>query len=407
MTRDERQKLSCKKWLSAGGRATICASTGYGKTRCAVLIIKALLKRNAHLNVLIAVPTEVLKEQWQKELIQHGLFSVCKIEIINTIVKNIYTVDLLVLDEVHLFASEINITVFQAVKYKYALGLTATFERIDGKHEFLTPYIPICDTITLSDALQNGWIAPYRKYKVRIHVDMTQYWEYNRKFQQIFAQFDHDFKMIMDLVTHPKKVKIWAKKRGMQEGVVRGYLATFMRYLRLRKSFVMSHPKKFELANKILDYRKDKKCILFTSTVKDAETFKSRALVLHSQKKKNENKLILDTFNQLDVANIVSPKSLDAGVDVKGLSVGIALTCNSSQVTDTQRVGRVCRLEEGKTAEFFTLVIADSIEENWYSNANKNQHYITIDENQLDIILHGGEVQTRPKQGIIDLENRF
>ena len=99
MTRDERQKLSCQRWVQAGGRATICGSTGYGKTRCAILIIQSLYKRNPKLNVLISVPTEVLKEQWQRELAKYHLFSVCKVEIINTIVKNIYDVDLLVIDE--------------------------------------------------------------------------------------------------------------------------------------------------------------------------------------------------------------------------------------------------------------------------------------------------------------------
>lgn len=198
---------------------------------------------------------------------------------------------------------------------------------------------------------------------MRLHVDMTEYNEYNVKFQQLFAYFSHDFKLVMDLIKSPNKVKIWAKKCGKQENVVRGYLTQFMRYLKLRKSFVMSHPKKFEIANKILDYRTDKKCILFTATCKDAETFKKRAYILHSKKKKTENKQILANFNEKEVANIVSPKGLDAGVDVKGLSVGIALTCNSSQTTDTQRIGRVVRYEEGKIAEFFTLVIANSVEE--------------------------------------------
>lgn len=30
MTRDDRQKLSCQRWVKAGGAATIVASTGYG-----------------------------------------------------------------------------------------------------------------------------------------------------------------------------------------------------------------------------------------------------------------------------------------------------------------------------------------------------------------------------------------
>lgn len=76
-------------------------------------------------------------------------------------------------------------------------------------------------------------------------------------------------------------------------------------------------------------------------------------------------------------------------------------------MTDLQRIGRVIRAEENKVAEFFTLVIAGSIEETWYNNANKNQSYITITEDQLDVILKGGEISTRPKKGIIDIEHRF
>lgn len=84
------------------------------------------------------------------------LFHVCKVEIFNTIVKNTYIVDLFVIDECHQAPSDVNITMFHIVKYKYVLGLTATFERLDGRHELLTPYVPICDTVTLSDALANG-----------------------------------------------------------------------------------------------------------------------------------------------------------------------------------------------------------------------------------------------------------
>ena len=407
MTRDDRQKLSCKRWVEAGGRASVVACTGYGKTRIAMMIIQSLYKRNPLLNVLVIVPTEVLKEQWQLELAKNKLFAICKVEIINTVIKNIYEVDLLVLDELHAYCGENFITLFEVVKYKYVLGLTATFERLDGRHELLTPYVPICDTVTLSDALANGWVSDFRKYKVLLKVDMTEYNAYNAKFQQLFAYFGHDFKLVMELIKSPLKAKKWAKMCGKEEGVVRGYLTQFMRYLKLRKSFVMSHQKKFEIANKILDYRTDKKCILFTATCKDAEIFKKRAYVLHSQKKKTENRKILELFNEAKIANIVSPKSLNTGVDVKGLSVGIALTCNSSQITNLQSLGRVIRREEGKVAEFFTLVIDNSIENTWFNNSNKNQSYITINEEQLDQILKGQEVSSRPKQGIVDLENRF
>lgn len=377
------------------------------KTRCAIMIIQSLYKRNPQLNVLIAVPTEVLKEQWQKELAINKLFHVCKVEIVNTIIKNTYNVDLLVIDEAHTFCGERAITIFQVVKYRYALGLTATFERLDGKHELLTPYIPVCDIITLKDALENGWVSNYRNYKVLIKVDLTEYNELNSKFQQIFAIFNHDFNLVMELINNKRKFALWLKKTGHEEKFARGMLAQFMKLLKKRKSFVLSHPKKFELANKILDYRKNKKCILFSSTIKDAELFKNRAYVLHSKKKKKENKEIIDKFNLEKIGNISTSKSCDAGVDIKGLSVGIIISGDSSTTRMVQRTGRCIRLEINKLAEMFSLVIAGTNDELWFNNANKNQSYITINEDQLDIILNGGEISTRPKQGIVDLENRF
>lgn len=407
MNRDDRQKLSVKRWIDSGGHGTIQATTGFGKTHVAIILIQAMYKRNPNLVVLIGVPTDVLKEQWTRELAKNQLFSVCKVEIFNTIVKNEYLVDLLILDEVHGCASPGNLYIFDCVKYKYILGLTATWERLDHAEQRLEQYCPVCDQINLEDALKNNWVSCYRKYQVLIDVDMTQYWEYNSKFQQLFAFFNHDFKLVMELVRNPNKAKVWAKKNGKLEGAVRGYCAQFMKYLRARKSFVMSHPKKFEIANKILDARPNNKCILFTASVKDAELFKKRGLICHSQRKKKENKAVIEEFNQMSNGLIVSPMALRTGVDIKGLSLGISCSCNSSQLLSYQELGRVIRLEDGKVAEFFTLVIRGSIEQTWYNNANRNQSYITIDENQLDIVLNNGELSTRPKKGPVDLEYRF
>ncbi len=407
MNRDERQRLSVRRWIDAGGRATVVGCTGYGKTRCAILIIASFVKRNPKFKVLIGVPTEVLKEQWNRELAKNQLFSICKVEIFNTIVKNKYEVDLLVLDEVHGCSSHGNLHIFDCVNYKYILGLTATWERLDHAEKQIEKFCPVCDTITLEDALKNNWVSSYRKYKVLIDVDMTQYTEYNAKFQRLFSFFNHDFKLIMGLIKSPSRAKAWAKSNGKSEGVVRGCCTQFMKYLRARKSFVMSHPKKFEVARKILAARSNCKCILFTASVRDAELFKDLGLVCHSQRKKKDNKAVIDEFNKLSIGLIVSPQALRTGVDIKGLSVGISCSCNSSELLSYQELGRVIRLEENKTAEFFTLVIRGSVEEQWYNNANRNQSYITISEDQLDLVLNNQTISTRPKKGIVDLDSRF
>lgn len=407
MDRTERQKLSVKRWIDSGGHGIIQAVTGYGKTRVAIMTIKAFLKRNPKFSTLIVVPTEVLKNQWIRELAQNRIFEQCKVEIINTTITHSWRVDFLILDEVHLYCSEKNIEVFQFVSYKYVMGLTATLERLDGRHELLIPYMSICDTVSLKDALDNEWVSSFRNYKVLLNVDLTEYNELNSKFQHFFGFFGYDFKLVIELLNSSKKLKTWAKNHGNNEGVVRGCLTQTMKYLKLRKAFVLSHEKKFEVANKILDHRQDKKCILFSNTIKDAEKFRDRAYILHSKRKPKENKQVIETFNSLDIATLSTSKSADAGLDVKGLSVGIILSGDSSTIRTTQRIGRVVRREEGKIAEIFSLVIANTPDELWFNNSNKNQQYITINEEQLDIILSGEEVSTRPKRGLVDIENRY
>lgn len=136
-----------------------------------------------------------------------------------------------------------------------------------------------------------------------------------------------------------------------------------MNLLRKRKSFVMSHPKKFEVANKILDYRKDKKCITFSATIKDAESFKKRGYVLHSKKKKKENTAIIEKFNSDKTGVLNTSKAANQGVDIQGLSVGIILSSDSSKVRNVQQIGRSVRFENNKIAEIFTLIIKGSIDE--------------------------------------------
>jgi hypothetical protein len=50
--------------------------------------------------------------------------------------------------------------------------------------------------------------------------------------------------------------------------------------------------------------------------------------------------------------------------------------------------GRVIRYEEGKEAEIFTLVIAETVEENWYNNSTAGKAYTEITEEELDEILN-------------------
>lgn len=70
---------------------------------------------------------------------------------------------------------------------------------MDGRHELLERYCPVCDTVTVKEAIENKWLSPYVEYKIIIEPDDIEiYKKANREFNEAFAVFDFDFKLAMD-----------------------------------------------------------------------------------------------------------------------------------------------------------------------------------------------------------------
>ena len=406
MTRDERQTLGIKKWIAVNGCGSICYATGVGKTRTALKAVQILCKKRPILNVLVVVPTLFLKQQWLGLIMNAGLIQNCDVEVINTVIKKQWNTDFLIVDECHRMASDTFSALFNSVTYTFIMCLTATLERLDGKEIIIKKYAPVCDTITLSEALENKWVAPVKNYLVLLHVDLTKYKELNKKFNSYFAFFQWDFGVAMDALQNWKFRNKYAKEIGSTPKQVLAQAAQWMKALHARKDFIENHPKKIEVCRMILDARKDKKCITFCPTIKFAESIK-RGITLHSGKKESENKKAIDDFNNATYGVLNSSKALNEGVDIKGLSVGIRMNINSSKITTTQTTGRICRFEPGKTAEMFTLVIADTQEIKWFANSNTSDYIVIDSEDKLNKVLNYDDVQSRQIQFNIDYNNRF
>ncbi len=405
MTRDERQKLCLKRWLESGGHASLECCTGFGKTRTALNLIDAFITKNPQAQALIVVPTQILKDQWIQQIDERGLGLNTRVEIINSVIKLDWICDLLVIDEVHIAAAEQMVRVFQRVKYSFILCLTGTMERLDMRHILIEKFAPICDRVTIEEAEQNGWVSPHKEYLVLLKVDLSEYNEWTRKFNSYFSYMDYDFALGMKLATDPIYRNQWSKKMGLDSKKTAAIAMDWMRMMKKRKDFVMNHPKKIEVARKILLARQDKKAITFSATIKTAEEI-GIGKTIHSQKKAKENKEIIDWFNEQDTGVLNTSKSADQGLDLKGINLEVILHTDSSKIRKVQRVGRSIRYEQGKTTEIFTLVIAGTQEMKWFSNS-KSSKVITINEDQLDKVLAGENITTREREYTQNLEFRF
>ena len=198
VSRDERQAEAVTKWLQSKGKGTIIACTGFGKTRVAINCIKKVLTKYPNIRVLVVVPTDTLKDQWTSILDSQGLSLNVTVQIINTTAKNGYECDMLVIDEIHRSPADCFSKVFTSVKYKLILGLTATLERLDGKHSIVEKYCPVIDEITLEVAKVSGWVSNFTEYQVIISADdIEEYKKYNTEFVANFEFFNFDFGLAM------------------------------------------------------------------------------------------------------------------------------------------------------------------------------------------------------------------
>ena len=411
MTRTERQQESIREWIKHKGRGTVIAPTGAGKTRIALMSIKALLKKYPYFRILVVVPTTTLKTQWVQHIYNWGFDFNVDIEVINTVIKHSYTYDYLILDEIHRFNSEFFKQVFKCVKYKLILGLTATFERLDGKEKIAAQFCPVVDEITKMECLANGWISDYREYQVLIKVDDIQnYKDMNKEFIRYFEFFNYDFKKAQSCCGKDG----WKYKLQLRDEMYQGYdedkkkeilqLITInsmglMRIMQKRKSFINNHPKKIEIARKIMDARKDCKIITFSNNVKMAEAIQNGENVYTGKLSKKRSDTMIEDFLAGRITQLNSCSKLDAGFDDPNVSVAIILGTDSSEIKAIQRRGRTVRAAEDKNAEIFYLVIEGTVEEKWVKNNHKkDSDLITIDEKGLEQVLRGEQPELYKKK---------
>ena len=406
ISRDERQAQSVYKWLKNKGKGCLECCTGYGKSRCALIAIKKVLSKYPQLRVLIVVPTELLKNQWLGHIEHNQLQLNVEVAIINSVAKNGAQCDMLIIDEIHVVPAETFSNIFKTVKYKLILGLTATFERLDGKHKLLEKYCPIVDTVTVQEALLNGWVSKYNEYLVIIDVeDIDIYKEANREFNEHFEFFQWDFSLAMSMKDHNVRWSYckqmfpgdYEKQKEYHKAVMYHYTG-FMRTMRTRTQFIYNHPQKVNITREIIKYRPDKKIITFCANTKIADSI-GEGWVYTGKKGKKKNRITLEEFSSHQSGVLNTCRLAETGMDIAGLSVGIMLGVNSSTTKATQTRGRVIRKEPNKIAEYFTLVINDTVELKWWEKSHeKDTNIIKIDVENLMHLLRGEPWQPYKKK---------
>lgn len=170
-----RQLRAVVRWKRVNGRGSLELATGFGKSITACVALQKLKKNKPKFRSLVTVPTRQLKDQWESLLEWQGLSDNVKVFVVNTIALKdlVYrNIDLLIVDEAHLTPGDQFFTIFRKIEYKFLMPLTGTMFRLDGRDAWITNLAPVCDTVTVKEAVEKGWLSPH--YQINLSVPLRR-----------------------------------------------------------------------------------------------------------------------------------------------------------------------------------------------------------------------------------------
>jgi len=238
--REERQLIALNRWIKKGN-GVLQWATGTGKTYIGILAIKKLNINKPDYTINVVVPSTKLKEDWVGNktklghIQKHNLKNV-KVYVINTYVNNIkkfgsINCDFLLVDEVHRTGATSFSLTLEKTNRRFFMGLTATLERLDGRHEIImSKGGGIVDILTDTEAKKLGFISDYLIFNLGIDISEESkklYNFYNSKFREKFLYFNNDFSLAMacSMKNSPRYINNkWEHSEAVKFAILNGYL---------------------------------------------------------------------------------------------------------------------------------------------------------------------------------------
>jgi len=360
------QNKALDNWCRADFRGVLVLPTAAGKTFVALKAID-LLKTQT----LIIVPTLDLIDQWRKRVreclgLETGVVGGGE----NTIrMVTVSTYDsaysqapylgnrfnFLVFDEVHHLASPGYMQIAEMYIAPYRMGLTATYERNDQRHELLPLLVGDLVYSIGIEELKDKHLSPYTYEKVSVELtndeqrtydtDMTTFKNYLRE-RRIVLKSAADFqRFIMTTGRDPHaREALLARNKALKVAI--------------------NSEAKLNLLAKKLEAYQNEKTLIFTLYNDLVYVISRRFLIpaITYQTPREERREIMTSFGNGKYKVIVTSQVLDEGVDVPDASVGIVLGGTGSTREYVQRLGRLLRKKEGKTAKLIEIISKETVE---------------------------------------------
>ncbi len=363
------QQEALDAWKKNQRRGVVVLPTAAGKTYLAQMVMQATPRRT-----LITVPTLDLMHQWYADLeqafpgVEVGLLGGGSRDRTPILVATydsaaIYAEDLgnlyalLICDECHHLPSDFHRSIAEYSITPYRLGLTATPERTDGRHEDLDGLLGPVVYRRTAEELSGTALAPYQIIQLKVQLS-----EEERDRYETLQQQRNEFL---------QKSNIWlSSAEGWQRFVQASAQSSAGRRAMLAhreaKNIALGTAGKLTVLEKLLDQHYPDRTLIFTNdnatVYKISHDFLIPAITHQTPVKERHN--ILSKFRSGDYSAIVVSHVLNEGVDVPDARVAILLSGSGSTREYVQRLGRVLRKgTSGKMALLYEVVAEQTSEE--------------------------------------------
>lgn len=361
------QTAALSEWVKEQ-RGTVAVATGGGKTYFAYLAMKEFAQREPLGRVLIIVPTLALLDQWLVGLVVDAgvrrdsiavlnststesrtkLFNLCVINSARRATARVTSggIWLACVDECHRAGSPENAKALRG-RFSATLGLSATPERQydEGFEAHVAPALGgVIFRYGVTEALQDGVIAPFELFNYRIPLEPEEAEQYDR-------------------YTRRLAVAMSSRTRGEANDEV------VKRILQQRAS-VSTNAKWRVPAAAALISAEAVPTLVFHERISAAEEiarlanrFGRRAVVYHSRLSAGMRQRNLEMFRQGIASVLIACRSLDEGLNVPEAELGILAASTRSTRQRIQRLGRVLRKSKGKERARVMTLYATDVEE--------------------------------------------
>jgi superfamily II DNA or RNA helicase len=323
-------------------KGVVKAFAGTGKTYATIL----LLKNRKYKNSIIAVPTRKLKKQWSEELKKNNVKN-SYVETFHILSKERSAglkTDILVVDECHRSTSPVFKKIYENIKFKHILGLSATPNKAS---------LDFCGNIIIEVPIEEAQISDFTVYFHAIDLSASE--------QEKYDEYSEAIGRIMGRMRKLYDKEKWSFRKKLDAMIFR------------RRSLVYSAESRISKAVELINQNKGKPTLIICKRIEQANILSKITgfPVYHSEK---PDEKALDNFQNDKIPVLLSVGMLAEGYDKRNIQCLIIVSTAITEAYHIQSIGRAVRLPDD--ADIHILLARKTTDEKLLQFRNMYSHQI-------------------------------